>query len=101
MNSAFPITRTHNSFFLVVIITASKAEIEWVNYKEVYGLDWTLYVIYYDEINKLLFIHSSDKSSLYHELANAVLYRNATIIEKLDVFKSFYEMFQSGFIVFI
>lgn len=82
----------NNDANTAVIITASKSEIEWVNYKEVYGLDWTLYVIYYDEINKLLFIHSSDKSSLYHELANAVLYRNATLIEKLDVFKSFYEI---------
>lgn len=82
----------NNDANTAVIITASKSEIEWVNYKEVYGLDWTLYVIYYDEINKLLFIHSSDKSSLYAELANAVLYNNATLIEKLDVFKSFYEI---------
>lgn len=82
----------NNDANTAVIITASKSEIEWVNYKEVYGLDWTLYVVYYDEKNKLLFIHSSDKSSLYHELANAVLYRNATLIEKLDVFKSFYEI---------
>ena len=82
----------NNDANTAVIITASKSEIEWVNYKEVYGLDWTLYVIYYDEINKLLFIHSSDKSSLYPELANAVLYKNATLIEKLDIFKSFYEI---------
>ena len=82
----------NNDAKTTVIITASKSEIEWVNYKEVYGLDWTLYVIYYDEQNKLLFIHSSDKSSLYHELANAVLYGNATLIDKLAVFKSFYEI---------
>ncbi|HCQ9887268.1 TPA: DEAD/DEAH box helicase family protein [Acinetobacter baumannii] len=75
-----------------VIITASKSEIEWVNYKEVYGLDWTLYVIYYDEVNKLLFIHSSDKSSLYHELADVILYRNATLIDKVPVFRSFHEV---------
>lgn len=82
----------NNDANTAVIITASKSEIEWVNYKEVYGLDWTLYVVYYDEKHKLLFIHSSDKSSLYHELANAVLYKNAILIEKLDVFKSFYEI---------
>ncbi|MFW1938680.1 DEAD/DEAH box helicase [Acinetobacter baumannii] len=75
-----------------VIITASKSQIEWVNYKEVFGLDWILYVIYYDEINKLLFIHSSDRSSLYHGLANEILNGNATLIDKLSVFKSFHEI---------
>lgn len=75
-----------------IIITASKSEIEWVNYKEVYGLDWTLYVIYYDEENKLLFIHSSDKSSLYHDLADAILYRNSNLIDKVPVFRGFHEI---------
>lgn len=75
-----------------VIITASKSEIEWVNYKEVYGLDWTLYVIYYDEVNKLLYIHSSDKSSLYQELANEILYGNSSLINKVSVFRAFHEI---------
>src|SRR5690606_22840018 len=56
----------------VVIITASKSEVEWVNYKEVFGLDWRLTILYYNEENNLLFIHSSDKSSLFSDLAKAV-----------------------------
>lgn len=76
----------------LVLITAGKSEIDWVNYKEVYGLNWQLVVMYYDARNNLLFIHSSDKSSLYKELANAVLNDNALLINQLDVFKSFYDL---------
>lgn len=53
----------------LVVITASKSEVEWVNYKEIFGLNWQLMVLYYDIEQNLLFIHSSDKSSLYGDLA--------------------------------
>lgn len=76
----------------VVIITASKSEVEWVNYKEVFGLDWRLTVLYYNEEHSLLFIHSSDKSSLYNELANSILYDKAELINKLLVYRSFYDV---------
>lgn len=76
----------------VVIITANKSDIEWVNYKEVYGLDWKLTVLFYDTENDLLFIHSSDKSSLYENLANVILKGKALLINQVDVFKSFYEL---------
>ncbi|WP_338815660.1 DEAD/DEAH box helicase family protein (plasmid) [Bernardetia sp. Wsw4-3y2] len=76
----------------LVLITARKSEIEWVNYKEVFGLNWQLTVLYYDTNTNLLFIHSSDKSSLYKDLANAVLNDKAEIINQLNVFKSFYDI---------
>lgn len=74
----------------VVIITASKTEVEWVNYKEVFGLNWKLIVLYYNEDQNLLFIHSSDKSSMYGELANSILNGNTTLVKELPIFKSFY-----------
>lgn len=76
----------------VVIITASKSEVEWVNYKEVFGLNWTLTILYYNEENNLLFIHSSDKSSLYGDLAKAVLGDRYELINKLLVYRSFYDV---------
>ncbi|MEC4114772.1 DEAD/DEAH box helicase family protein [Myroides pelagicus] len=76
----------------VVIITASKSEVEWVNYKEVFGLDWKLTILYYNEKNNLLFIHSSDKSNLYPEIAKAVLNGNAELINKLLVYRSFHDV---------
>ncbi len=74
----------------LVLITASKVGIDWVNYKEVFGLDWKLTVLFYDTSEDLLFIHSSDKSSSYRKLANAILYDSAEPINKLNVFKSFH-----------
>lgn len=76
----------------LVLITANKIDIDWVNYKEVFGLDWKLTVVFYDDNEDLLFIHSSDKSSVYKELANAVLYDSAELINQLDVFRSFYNI---------
>lgn len=76
----------------LVIITASKSEVEWVNYKEVFGLNWQLTVLYYDTEQKLLFIHSSDKSSLYSDLAKSVLNNNTVLVNQLTVFRSFYDI---------
>lgn len=74
----------------LVAVTAEKSEIEWVNYKELYGLHWKLYVIFYDTEKHLLFIHSSDKSSLYKDMANAILNDKAVIINQIDIFKAFH-----------
>ena len=76
----------------LVAITASKSEVEWVNYKEVFGLNWQLMVLYYDTDQNLLFIHSSDKGSLYGDLAQTVLNNNAALINQLTVFRSFYNI---------
>lgn len=76
----------------VVIITASKSEVEWVNYKEVFGLDWRLTILYYNEEHNLLFIHSSDKSSLFSDLAKAILGDRYELINKLLVYRTFYDI---------
>lgn len=76
----------------LVIITATKTEVDWVNYKEVFGLDWQLTILYYNNDLNLLFIHSSDKSSFYKILADAVLYNNSELINQLHIFKSFYDI---------
>ena len=76
----------------LVLITAGKSEVEWVNYKEVFGLNWKLTILYYDTNTDLLFIHSSDKTSMYKDLADSVLNDNAQMINQLNVFKSFYDI---------
>lgn len=76
----------------LVLITANKVDLDWVNYKEVFGLDWKLTVVFYDDEENLLFVHSSDKSSVFSELANSILYDSAELINQLDVFKSFYNI---------
>lgn len=76
----------------LVLITANKESVDWVNYKEVFGLEWKLTVLFYDTNENLLFIHSSDKSNVYNELANSILYDSAELINKQAVFKSFHNI---------
>jgi len=76
----------------LVFISAERSEIEWVNYKDVYGLNWKLIIIYYDDTNNLLFIHSSDKSSLFKEIAKEILGENFELISGLNIYKAYYDI---------
>ncbi len=73
----------------LVFISADRNEIEWVNYKDIYGLNWKLMVLYYDTTNNLLFIHSSDKSSLYRNVAKAVLGNDFELISGLNIYRAY------------
>lgn len=76
----------------LVSIIAERSGIEWVNYKDVYGLNWKLIVLYYDLMNNLLFIHSSDKSGVYKEIADVVLGNECELISGLKVYKAFFDI---------
>jgi superfamily II DNA or RNA helicase len=74
---------------LLLILTAHQDGVDWLDSKEVYQLTWRIIVMFWDTRLKLLFIHSSDNSSLYEPLANAILDNKAQIIKGVDVFKTF------------
>ncbi|OCL89411.1 DEAD/DEAH box helicase [Arcobacter porcinus] len=76
----------------LVFIYADKKNMDWVNYHDIYEFQWNLMVLYYDDSNKLLYIHSSDKSSLYKEVANYILNNEAIILNELNVFKIFHNI---------
>lgn len=76
----------------LVSIYADTNDLDWVNYKEIYELQWNLMVLYYDTRKKLLYIHSSDKSSLYKDVAMSVLGNNAILLNELNVFKVFHNI---------
>lgn len=65
---------------VLVIITAKKIPADWVDNENVSNLAWSYYVIYWETINNLLFIHSSDKSSVHKELAQSIIGENAELI---------------------
>ncbi len=69
-----------------VIITANLNNIDWVNFKDIYGLHWRLLVIHYLEDKKLLFIHDSDNSPSFDKLANSVLIKPKQI-KDMNVFR--------------
>lgn len=76
----------------LVFIHANTNDIDWVNYKDMYELQWSLTVLYYDDRKKLLYIHSSDKSSLYKDVAQSVLGSNTILLNELKVFKVFHNI---------
>jgi len=65
---------------VLVIITAKKIPADWVDNENVSNLVWSYYVVYWETINNLLFIHSSDKSTVHKELAHALIGENAELI---------------------
>ncbi|OHB55824.1 MAG: hypothetical protein A2Y12_15545 [Planctomycetes bacterium GWF2_42_9] len=77
---------------ILIIIYAIQSEIEWGNFKDTTQLEWHLIIAFWEPKNKLLFIHGSDKSSLYTELANSLVGKNSKIINKMDVFKAFHNL---------
>lgn len=77
---------------VLVIITGKRMDVDWVHIKDIYEFQWTLTIVFWDTINNLLFINSSDNSSLYTELAQAIIGENAEIIKGVNVFKSFYNI---------
>lgn len=73
----------------LVIVIAKKVPIDWIKSKEIYNWDWELYILFWDKIQNLLFIHSSSNTGSYRMLATAV----AGEIEPIKgppVFRSFY-----------
>jgi len=76
----------------LVFIHANTNDIDWVNYNDMYELQWSLMVLYYDDRKKLLYIHSSDKSSLYKDVAKSILGADAILLNELNVFKVFHNI---------
>lgn len=77
---------------ILIIITAKKQRLEWINDEHISFLDWNMIVVFWETKENLLFIHSSDNGSLYKELAEAIIGENAELIKGINVFKSFYNL---------
>lgn len=65
---------------VLVIVTAKKLPVDWINSENITDLIWNYYVIHWDSRSNLLFIHSSDNGSLHFELAKAIIGENAQLI---------------------
>ena len=77
---------------MLVVITGRRLDVEWVHFKDIHEISWDIIVAFLDTENNLLFINSSDNSSVYQELANALLGPDNELIKGIDVFKSFYNV---------
>jgi len=75
---------------LLVIITADRINVDWGRFDDIFELVWDEIIVYHDVKSGLLFIHGSDKSGFYGDLARAVIGDYAEIINEAEVYKAFY-----------
>ena len=84
LNVYHDINRYNNS---LVIITKKKLFIDWAQMDEIYTWAWDLYILFWDQQQKLLFIHSSSNAGYYPELAKAVCGEEVEQIRGGSVFR--------------
>jgi superfamily II DNA or RNA helicase len=65
---------------VLVIVTVKKLQADWINNENITDLLWNYYVIYWDTQKNLLFIHSSDNSSLHIDLTKSIISESAELI---------------------
>ena len=77
----------HNQSNTLYFVTKTEPSVQWTRAKSINDRQWHLYVLHYDPELALLFIHSSDKSSLHENLAIAVGGTNVTLVRGDPVFR--------------
>lgn len=77
----------------LVVLLGREVPVDWGNFEEIANIEWSLIVVFWETHSNILFIHGSDTSSHFQELAKAVLgEENARLINGMDVFKVFHEI---------
>ena len=74
---------------VLVIVTAKKKNVDWGNFKEIYELQWSITIVFWDSQNNLLFIYSSDKNTS-NDLAEAIIGKDAEQINEINIFRAFH-----------
>ena len=83
----FPIalnSRDHVAWF----VTEAEAPVRWGSIKTITQVTYDLYVLYWSESEKLLFINSSNNASLHEELAKAVAGPDVARITGVNVYRT-------------
>ncbi|MDE0179492.1 MAG: DEAD/DEAH box helicase family protein [Gammaproteobacteria bacterium] len=62
----------HNESNTLFYVTKTEPAVQWTRAKSIHDTQWDLFVLHYDPELRLLFVHSSDKSSLHENIAKAV-----------------------------
>ena len=71
----------------LVVVTTKRVPVEWAQIDEIYDWDWQLYVLHWDQPNKLLFVHNSSNSGFFKKLAEAVAGDDVEQIRGPEVFR--------------
>ncbi|SAK42414.1 type III restriction enzyme, res subunit [Caballeronia fortuita] len=73
---------------VVVFVTKDQEQVAWGDVRDLKNTTWNVFVLHWSEEQRLLFINSSDNSSVHEELARAVCGADATLIRGEQIFKS-------------
>ncbi len=71
----------------LVIVTGNRYSVRWGQLKDIFELEWNLYVIYWNQDQQLLFINCSSNSGTYETLAKAVSLDTSQIINAENIFR--------------
>lgn len=72
----------------LVIVTGNKVSVKWGNLKDIYRLEWTLYIVYWNQDQQLLYINCSANGSMFEKLAEAVSCGTASPVNAEDIYRS-------------
>ncbi len=75
---------------VLVIVAKKKEAVDWGDLKDIKNLLYDLYVVFWDQAQKLLFVNSSDTRSYHHKLAEAVGGEKVSVIKGDEVFRCFH-----------
>jgi hypothetical protein len=73
----------------LVVVAARKLGLQWTDAENIYDWQWELYVAFWDEPRKLLFINGSSNKGDFRSLARALTGDQASLISGQEVFRVF------------
>lgn len=83
---------THQEKNLLVIISKSDSTVRWGKIDDLINVNYDLFIVYYNEEQKLLFINSSNNGSLYEQLAKDLIGEDINLINEADIYKSLFQV---------
>lgn len=78
----------------IVIVAGKKDKVAFGKIEDLFEMHWTLYIIYRNVQQKLLFINCSDNGSLFEDLAKAVTDETAKIVAATSIFRCLGHMYR-------
>lgn len=74
---------------VLLVVTGKKVSVDWLKLPDVYHWAWDLYVAYWNEEAKALYIHSSSNAGYFKGLAVALAGEDVELVVNDPVFRSF------------
>ncbi len=72
---------------VMIVLTAKKLSLPWINYADFQQWQLELYVAYWDRIQGLLFINHSDNRGYFNQMAEAIGGQDAILVQGNSVFR--------------